>query len=134
MTSKRRIVLVALALMTSLAIPLPSAQAATVVNWSEAFPTTGTVTIPVGTTAVLDTHLDLTGMIVNGTVRCGNRNIQIDARYILVNGTFRCGSHDTRFTKNLTITLTGSGNGDHHGFGDKYFTVAGGKLNLHGQD
>ncbi|MCP3974819.1 MAG: hypothetical protein GY720_10025 [bacterium] len=134
MTSKRRIVLVALALMTSLAIPLPTAQAATVVNWSEAFPTTGTVTIPVGTTAVLDTHLDLTGMIVNGTVRCGNRNVQIDARYILVNGTFRCGSHDNRFTKNLTITLTGSGNGDHHGFGDKYFTVAGGKLNLHGQD
>jgi len=125
--------LVALALITSLMVPMAGARAASV-DWSDEYPTTGTVTIPHGTIVVLDTDLDLTGMIVNGTVKCGNKSIDIEARYILINGTFKCGTHNNRFTKKLTITLTGSGNGDYNGFGDKYFVVAGGKLNLHGKD
>jgi len=130
--SKRRVVLATVAVLASLAVPLPAARAQAEVNWSEAFPTTGNVTIPVGTTAILDTNLDLTGLTINGTVKCGNTSVAIDARYILVNGTLRCGSHANRFTKTLTITLTGNGNSDFHGYGDKYLVVAGGNLNLHG--
>ena len=132
MISKRRAALVALTLMTSLAIPAGGASAEAEVNWSDAFPTTGNVTIPVGTTVILDTNLDLTGLTINGTVKCGDTSVHLEARYILVNGTFRCGTHRDRFTKTLTITLNGTGNGDFHGYGDKYLVVAGGNLNLHG--
>lgn len=135
MRSKRKLALVVLAMVTSLAVPAPSAGAQGEVNWSDAFPTTGDVTIPQGTTAVLDTDLDLTGLIINGTVKCGNTAVTIDARYILVNGTFRCGTHRNRFVKKLTITLNGSGNANYLGYGDKYLVVeGGGRLNLHGQE
>lgn len=135
MRSKHRIALVALALITSLAIPLAGASAnAAPVNWSEAYPTTGDVTIPQGQTVVLDTNLNLSGLIINGTLKCGDVGIQMTARYILVNGTFRCGTTSNRFTKNLTITLTGGGNGNFFGYGDKYIVVeGGGTLSLHGK-
>lgn len=130
---RRGVWLATLAMAGTLLLPAVGAQARSEVNWSEALPTTGTVTIPPGTTVVLDTDLDLTGLIVNGTVRCGTTSVAIDARYILVNGTFRCGTHQSRFTNRLTITLTGPGNDDFFSYGDKYLTVAGGRLELHGE-
>ena len=127
--------LTALSVAAALIIPTTGAAAQSAVKWSEsALPTTGTVTVPAGQTVILDTNLDVTGLIINGTLRCGNRNLRIEARYILVNGTFRCGTHQNRYDKRLTITLRGSGHGDYHGYGDKYLVVAGGSLSFHGED
>lgn len=131
---RRTLPLVALALFAGLIVGTPSAGAATV-NWSASFPTTGNVTVPKGTTAVLDTNLSLDGLRIEGTVRCGDASVKIKARWILVtnSGVFECGTRAEPFRKKLTITLTGSGNGNFNGFGDKYFVVNGGRLDLHGR-
>jgi cell migration-inducing and hyaluronan-binding protein len=133
----RRANLVAVLLLTlaamAPAIPASGAPEAAV-DWSDEFPTTGNVTIPASRTVVLDTNVNLDGLTIAGTVLCGDRAVSIKARWILVTGTFRCGTHPERFTKRLTITLTGAGNGDVNGYGDKYIAVAdGGVFELHGR-
>ena len=130
----RRASLVAVLLLTISAV-LPAAPAAAVeVDWSDEFPTTGTVTIPRGTTAVLDANLNLTGLHIKGKVVCGDRAIRMKVRWMLVEGTFRCGTHADPFLKKLTITLTGSGSGNFNGYGDKYIVVPdGGRFELHGK-
>ncbi len=133
MQHRTRLPLLVTLVLAALLVAVPGAGAATV-DWSDGFPTTGDVIIPSGTTAVLDTDLDLTGLRIEGTVRCGTTGVHVKARWILVTstGALECGTAEAPFTKRFRITLKGSGTGNFNGFGDKYLVVDGGRLDLHG--
>lgn len=132
---RHRMILAVALTIGAILVPTP-ASAATTVDWSDAFPTTGNVTIPKGTTAILDTDLDLATLTINGKVRCGTKSVDITARWILVTetGAFVCGTHKNPFTKKVTITLKGDGSKSVGGYGDKFLAVAGGRLDLHGKE
>ena len=128
---RARLTILVIVVAASLLGAVPAATAAT--GWAGNYPTTGDVTIPAGETVVLDTDLNLTSLTIDGIVECGTNAVKIKARWILVNGTFRCGTHDAPFKKRLTVTLTGSGNGNFT-YGDKYIVVPnGGRFELHGK-
>ena len=84
---RTRPAIMAILVATSMLVAAPSAAAAS--NWSDSYPTTGNVTMPAGETVTLDTDLTLTGLQIDGTVRCGDQSVKIKARWILVNGDFR---------------------------------------------
>jgi len=132
MRRQRRTALVALVVAVALLVPLTATAASG--TWSELLPTSGDVVVPAGTEVVLDTDVDLEGLRIDGTVRCGSQKVEIRARWILVNGRFECGTADEPYRRRLTIVLTGPGTGNFNGYGDKYLVVAaGGELLLHGK-
>ena len=58
-------------------------------------PTSGNVTIPEGQNVVLDMDLTLDSLMVNGELRCANKNLRLSAKSIMVHGHFMCGTEVT---------------------------------------
>lgn len=111
-------------------------------NWSD--PTTwgGTVprdgsnvTVPAGQTILLDRSIKLGHLIVHGTLRFADMDLNLSADWIMVHGSLQIGSAAAPYTKKAIITLTGTG-GDTDatgmGMGNRVLGVMGGSLELHG--
>ena len=103
---------------------LPTVPASAADNdWSNSYPTTGTVTIPRGQTVVLDVDVNLKRLVVEGTLVCGDTDVELRSETILIGGALRCGTNRDRHMHDFTITLTGNGSGNVGGFGDKYLVA-----------
>jgi cell surface hyaluronidase len=115
----------------ALAVP---AQAAT--SWSTSgLATTGNVTIAAGQSIILDQNINLVGLTINGELVCGDKNLSVSANWISVHGRFACGTQANPYTKNLTITLTGSNQvANVMNMGTKFLAaMGGGQIELHGE-
>ena len=105
-------------------------------SWPDHVPVDGeSVTIPSGTTMVLDTDTaQLAGLTINGTLRFCNQDLALSADWILVHGEFHIGSESEPFTHQATLTLTGD-DPDELVMGTaatRGIMVMGGTLELHG--
>jgi hypothetical protein len=121
----------ALFCLAALAVP---ADAAT--NWSTSgLATTGDVTIAAGQSIILDRNIDLASLTVNGELVCADKNLSISASWISVHGRLVCGTRANPYTKNLTITLTGSNQAANvMNMGTKFLAaMGGGQIELHGE-
>ena len=83
--------------------------------------------------------MTLDELTINGDLSCADKDLRLSARIIMVHGRMDCGSVTKPYTKELTITLTGSKPSnivnDGAGMGTKVIGVMhGGILNLHGED
>ena len=67
----------------------------------------GDVEVPAGTTAFVDSNIDVSTLTVQGTLRCGGStdNFELKAKTIIVNGTFTCGDQINAYAGKLTISL-----------------------------
>lgn len=108
-------------------------------TWGGTVPTSGDVTIAAGQQVTLDMDVTLEELTVNGDLSCADKDLRLSARIIMVHGRMDCGSLNNPFTKDLTITLTGTKPSnivnDGTGMGTKVIGVMhGGILSLHGED
>jgi hypothetical protein len=105
-------------------------------RWFASLPTSGDVTVKAGETVLLDTNVDLKGLQIDGTLICADQDLSLRANWIMVHGSgkLQCGTAQQPFTKQLTITLTGSKTGANvMGCGEKFLCVMmGATLELHG--
>lgn len=105
-------------------------------TWGGTVPAPNTaVTIPAGRTVYLDKPVLVKSLTINGTLRCLNRNLAIDADWIMVHGRLECGTPDQPHTRDLIITLRGAPEAPPvMDMGSKVLGVMdGGVLSLHGQ-
>jgi cell surface hyaluronidase len=105
-------------------------------TWSDSgLPITGSVTIPEGQSIVLDVNLALSDLTISGELTCADKNLALSADWIMVHGKFACGSRAERFTKRLTVTLTGSNETENlMGMGTKFLAaMGGGAIEFHGE-
>jgi hypothetical protein len=105
-------------------------------TWGGTVPAPNTaVTIPAGRTVYLDKPVTVKNLTIDGTLRCLNTNLAIDADWIMVHGRFECGTPQQRHTGDLIITLRGAPDAPQvMGMGSKVLGVmGGGVLSLHGQ-
>ena len=67
----------------------------------------GDVEVPFNTTAFVDANVDVSTLLIQGTLRCGGNsdNFELKAKTIIVNGTFECGTPSAPFTGNLKVSL-----------------------------
>jgi hypothetical protein len=66
----------------------------------------GVVEIPAGTTAYIDSNIDVQQLKINGELRCGlYQSYELRAETIFVNGKFECGTETQPYLGNLTISL-----------------------------
>jgi cell migration-inducing and hyaluronan-binding protein len=103
--------------------------------WGGALPQAGDiVTIPVGTTVTLDTDTPaLAGLMIEGTLRFDDREVELISSHIMVWGRLEIGSASAPYRHHATITLTGPQRDD-MGLATKGLAVMGeGQLELHGE-
>jgi hypothetical protein len=118
--------------------PLPPA-----VRWSDrtiwpggAVPAAGAaVVIPQGRHVLLDVSPPpLASLTVDGALTFDDADLALTAGYILVHGTFQVGTEGHPYTRQATITLTGSSDAASvSGMGNRFLGVVGGTLDLHGE-
>lgn len=111
--------------------------AASAETWTAAgLPTSGDVTISAGQQITLDQNLTLNSLTIVGELACANQDLALSAKWIMVHGRFACGTASSRFTNNLTITLTGSDQSeDIMQMGTKFLgAMGGGQIELHGEN
>ncbi len=118
--------------------PLPPA-----VRWSDrtiwpggAVPAAGAaVVIPQGRHVLLDVSPPpLASLTVDGALTFDDADLALTAAYILVHGTFQVGTEGHPYTRQATITLTGSPDAASvSGMGNRFLGVVGGTLDLHGE-
>lgn len=91
------------------------------------------ITIPIGTTIVLDENTPaLGGLTILGTLQFAHQNLSLSASWIMVHGTLQIGSPANLFNHKAIITLTGSDpNESVMGMGTRGIMVMGGALELH---
>ena len=65
------------------------------------------VTITEDQAVLLDTDVKLGRVTVEGTLRCAEQDLDLQADTIMVMGRFECGTEEEPFTESLTLTLTG---------------------------
>jgi cell surface hyaluronidase len=96
------------------------------------------VTIPAGKVLTLDVSPPaLKSLKIEGGLKFDNKDLELTAGYIMVHGgQFQIGSQSFPFTKNATITLTGTDTGaDNMGMGEKFLgAMNGGQIDFHGQN
>lgn len=94
------------------------------------------VVIPAGKVVMLDVSPPaLKSVYISGTLKFAQSDLELTAGYIMVHdGSLQIGSAQIPFTKQATITLTGTDTGaDPLGMGEKFIGVMGtGTLDLHG--
>lgn len=105
------------------------------------------VTIPSGKHIILDEDVDISSLLVYGTLECGEQDLALNAESIMVHGEFVCGSREEPFTHQFDITLTGqqvdesmmdmpAGMHSHSSMnmGNKVLAaMGGGRISLHGE-
>jgi hypothetical protein len=107
--------------------------------WGGTLPGSGArVCIPTGMTVTLDVDPpDLTGMVIDGTLRVSPRDTRITAGWIMVHGLFEIGTQATPFPNKATITLTGTNTNENlmctgMDMGTKFLTAMnGGRIVMH---
>lgn len=109
--------------------PLANAKWSDPSTWGGAVPVEGAeVVIPAGKDVLLDvTPPALGSLTINGSLTFSpNADLALTSRWIMVAGTLQIGTESQRRTKKATITLTGAGDGDFQGMGDKVLGVMAG--------
>ena len=112
-------------------------SAASAETWTAAgLPTSGDVTITAGQVITLDQNLTLNSLTITGELSCANQNLALTAKWIMVHGRFACGTAASRFTNDLTITLTGTDQAESMmQMGTKFLgAMGGGQIELHGEN
>ncbi len=117
--------------------PVANAKWSDPATWGGTLPVAGAdVVIPADKNVLLDMDTPaLGGLTINGSLTFStSADVALSARYVMVAGTLQIGTEGARRTKKATITLTGAGDGDIMGMGDKVLGVmSGGRLELHGE-
>jgi cell migration-inducing and hyaluronan-binding protein len=117
--------------------PAANAKWSDPATWGGSVPVAGAdVVIPAGKDVLLDMDTPALGSLtINGSLTFSpSMDLALTSRYVVVQGTLQIGTEMARRTRKATITLTGDGNGEIQGFGDKMIGVlAGGRLELHGE-
>ena len=106
-------------------------------TWGGVVPGSGEiVTIDGSKSVLLDTDIDVDGLIINGSLICANRDINIRARYIMVHGLLQCGTAAEPFQNRLDIELYGNNRNENiMDMGTKVLgAMAGGVISLHGEE
>jgi len=105
-------------------------------TWGGTVPAFGTrVTIPAGKTVLLDTNIDLAGLVIDGSLICADRDLNVRARWIMVHGLLQCGTAEQPYTKRLDIELYGNDRNESvMDMGTKFIgAMGGGIISLHGE-
>jgi len=117
--------------------PAANAKWSDPATWGGTVPAAGTdVVIPADKNVLLDTDTPaLASLTINGSLTFSpTMDLALTSRYVVVSGTLQIGTESSKRTKKATITLTGDGNGEIQGFGDKMIGVlSGGRLEVHGE-
>ena len=94
------------------------------------------VVIPSGSAILLDVSPPpLASLRIEGALVFDERDLELTAGHVLVLGTFRVGTSSAPFQHRARITLTGQlSDGDVMGMGNRVLGVAGGTLDLHGEN
>ena len=106
-------------------------------TWGGSVPGTGErVTIDADKSVLLDANIDVEGLVINGSLICANRDINIRARWIMVHGLLQCGTAQSPFTNRLNIELYGNDpNENIMDMGTKVLgAMQGGIISLHGEE
>ncbi len=106
-------------------------------TWGGSVPGVGTrVTINADQAVLLDTNIDVEGLVINGSLICDNRDINIRARWIMVHGLLQCGTAAAPYTNRLNIELYGSDRSENiMDMGTKVLgAMEGGIISLHGEE
>ncbi len=106
-------------------------------TWDGVLPGTGErVIVPHGKSVLLDTDIDVEGLVIHGSLICADRDINIRARWIMVHGLLQCGSASAPFLNRLDIELYGNNKNENVGnMGTKVLgAMAGGVISLHGEE
>lgn len=106
-------------------------------TWGGSVPAAGErVTIPAGKRVLIDTDINVSGLLIEGDLICANRDLNVTANWIMVHGLLQCGTESSPFQNRLDITLTGNNPAESiMSMGTKMIgAMNGGIISLHGED